>query len=48
MRELLKNKLMIGFLVFVVGFTYVSSMKQQKMEENHVKAERDYVVMNVR
>ncbi len=48
MKELLKNKLMIGFLAFIVAFTYMSSMSQQKMEEDVMKSEREYVAMNVK
>ncbi len=48
MKELLKNKLVIGFLAFIVAFTYMSSMSQRKMEEDVMKSEREYVAMNVK
>ena len=48
MKELLKNKFVIGFLAFIVTFTYMSSMSQQKMEEDGIKAEQEYVAMNVK
>lgn len=48
MKELLKNKFVIGFLAFIVTFTYMSSMSQQKMEEDGIKSEQEYVAMNVK
>lgn len=48
MKELLKNKFVIGFLAFIITFTYMSSMSQQKMEEDALKSEREYVTMNVK
>lgn len=48
MRELFKNKLMIGFMIFVVTFTYITAMNQKKMEEESLNAEKQYIAMNVK
>lgn len=47
MKELLKNKLMIGCFIFILAFTYVSATNQQKMEEDSRRTEQQYVAMNV-
>ena len=47
MKELLKNKLMIGCFIFILAFTYVSATNKQKMEEDSRRTEQQYVAMNV-
>ncbi len=45
MKELLKNKIMIGLLIFVVCVTYVNTTQLKKYEE---KIKTNDVVMNVK
>ena len=37
MKELLKNKIMIGLLVFVIGVTYINTIELKKYENNVFK-----------
>lgn len=44
MKEMLKSKWMIGFMVVILSITYVSSTKERKMnEEQHQKMESEVV-----
>ena len=45
MKELLKNKIMIGLLVFVIGVTYINTKELKKYEE---KIKTDDIVMNIK
>ena len=47
MKEILESKVMIGFAIFVLGFTYVSSLETKKMEENKIESEKQMIVMNL-
>lgn len=33
MKEMLHSKVMIGFVVFVLGFTYANSLQMNRLEE---------------
>lgn len=35
MKEILKSKIMMGFLVFVIGISFVNGVQTKKMEENN-------------
>lgn len=43
MKEMLKSKFMIGFVVFVVGFSFVSSNQFSVLEEETENVEIMYV-----
>lgn len=45
MKEILKNKIMIGLVIFVICVTYINSVQMQKYEGN---IKTDDVVMNVK
>ena len=45
MKELLKNKIMIGLLIFVIGVTYINTIELKKYEE---KIKTDDIVMNIK
>ncbi|NLL44286.1 MAG: hypothetical protein GX247_01285 [Mollicutes bacterium] len=47
MLELLKSKIIIGFILFILGITYVEAMNVKKMEENTKKACDNYISMNL-
>lgn len=44
MKEILHSKVMIGFILFVLGFTYVNSTQMQNLEESTPTP--DLIVMN--
>ncbi len=48
MREMLKSKGMILFIVMVLGVTYTSSLKSDKLEDENLKDYRDTIVMNAK
>ena len=48
MKEMLKSKVMVLFIVMVLGVTYTSSLQTQKLEEENLKEYRDLIVMNQR
>ena len=37
MKEMLKNKWMIGFMVMVLSITYMNGVNERKMIETHSK-----------
>jgi len=43
MKEMLKSKFMIGFVVFVVGFSYINSAQINVLKENNNNQEIVYV-----
>jgi hypothetical protein len=47
MKELFKSKVMLGFMVFFVGFLFMNSNDIQKMEEGNKVKNDTYLVMNV-
>lgn len=48
MKELLKSKIMIGFIIFVLGITYIDSINVKKMEENTKIANDNLISMNIK
>lgn len=46
MREIVKSKIMMGFIIFVLGFTYVDSMNVKRMEQTDKGVTEELVVMN--
>ncbi len=46
MKELLKSKMIIGFMVVVLGLTYMSSNMTAKMDEN-IKESNHEIAVNV-
>lgn len=46
MKEIVKSKVMMGFIVFVLGFTYIDSLNVKKMEQENLKLSNDFIVMN--
>ena len=48
MKELLKSKIMIGFIIFVLSLTYVDSINTKKMEENTKEASDNLISMNIK
>ena len=43
MKEMLKSKFMIGFIVFVVGFSYINSAQMNILKENNSNQEIVYM-----
>ena len=33
MKEILKSKVMVGFVIFVLGFTYVGSIQMNRLNQ---------------
>ena len=46
MKEIVKSKVMMGFIIFVLGFTYIDSLNVKKMEESNTRISNDFIVMN--
>lgn len=46
MKEIVKSKFMVGFIVLVLGITYVDSMNVKRMEQVNVSDTENLVVMN--
>jgi hypothetical protein len=46
MKEIMKSKIMVGFMVFVLGITYLDSMNARRLEQTSQAEEKNLVVMN--
>ena len=46
MKEIMKSKIMVGFMVFVLGITYLDSMNARRLEQTGQAEEKNLVVMN--
>lgn len=46
MKEIVKSKFMVGFIVFVLGITYVDSVNVRRMEQVRVSDTENLVVVN--
>ncbi len=46
MKEMLKSKGIILFIVMVLGVTYTNSLRSNKLEDENLKEYRDIIVMN--
>ncbi len=33
MKEMLKSKVMVGFIIFVLGFTYIGSIQMNRLNQ---------------
>lgn len=44
MKELLKSKIMLSFIVFVMGITYISTLETNNLD-NNISNEKE-IVMN--
>lgn len=47
MKEVLKSKIMVGFIVFVLGITYFDSINVKRLEQETAKDNQDLIVMNM-
>lgn len=48
MKELLRSKIMIGFIIFILGITYIDSINVKKMEEDNKAASDNLISMNIK
>ena len=48
MKDLVKSKGMIGFLIFLIGVMYISSIQTQKLEENNILTKETTIAINLR
>lgn len=46
MKEILKSKVMMGFIIFVLGFTYIDSMNVKRLEQTETQMNDKMIVMN--
>ena len=46
MKEIMKSKIMVAFMVFVLGITYLDSMNARRLEQTSQAEEKNLVVMN--
>lgn len=44
MKDILKSKIMIGFIIFVLGFTYLNASLEQKKNDHEFG---DQVINNI-
>lgn len=47
MKEIIKSKVMVGFIVFVLGITYIDSMNVKRLEQETNSINQDLIVMNM-
>lgn len=47
MKEMLKSKVMIAFMVFMIGVFYINACETKKLDEKTKKEEREMVVLNL-
>ena len=47
MKEMLKSKVLIGFIVLVLGMTYMNSTSIARLEENNSSSDK-IIAMNVK
>jgi len=48
MKEIVKSKTMIGFIVFILGITYMNGVQTNKMEAGQIEAQDTYITMNLK
>lgn len=48
MKEILKSKTVIGFVIFILGITYINSVQVRMIENDVVKSNHDTVIMNTK
>ncbi|MDD3341422.1 MAG: hypothetical protein PHN72_04470 [Bacilli bacterium] len=47
MKDILRSKIMVGFMVLLVGFFYISARDTKKMDESHQESTNQYVYVNM-
>lgn len=47
MKEIIKSKVMLGFIIFVLGFTYLDSVNVKRLEQETIVMDKKLVVMNM-
>jgi len=45
MKEILKSKTMMGFMIFMIGITLINGVQTKKYEDNQKIANDTYVVL---
>ena len=48
MKEMLKNKFIIAFIIFVLGITYIGASSEKKLEENSRSVVDEIVMTNLK
>ena len=48
MKEILKNKVMMGFLIFMIGISFANSVQTKKMEQNSTEDNIKYISLNIK
>lgn len=47
MKEIIKSEIMLGFIIFVLGFTYFDSVNVKRLEQETIVMDKELVVMNM-
>lgn len=47
MKEILKSKGMVLFIVMVLGVTYIGSLRTDRLEDENLKEYHNMITMNV-
>ena len=45
MKEIVKSKIMVGFIVFVLGITYIDSVNVKRMESDMATDTKSQIVV---
>lgn len=48
MKEMLKSKIMIGFVAFILGITYLNGVQTRKMEDTTKQPQDSYIAMDIK
>ena len=48
MKEIVKSKIMIGFVAFILGITYMNGIQTKQMEEKSNTNQDSYLAMNLK
>ena len=48
MKEMLKSKIMVGFVAFILGITYMNGVQTRKMQDTTKQAQDSYIAMNLK
>lgn len=48
MKEILKSKVLLLFVVMMLGVTYISASNTSKLEENQKMSEENLITLNIK
>lgn len=48
MKEILKSKVLLLFIVMILGVTYISASNTNKLEENQKRSSENLIALNIK